>query len=222
MSKKTAVGFLAQLVVWGLLLFGWGLDDLRGFFSHPARLGLLVVAVLGTGAVLVSHLDFDPFRKGEKPVGRQRWILAVFAAITLFSAWFMPFGDRRGMLVFAEADAVRYIGLALNASGGAIRLLGLWTLGKQFSAYVTLQQNHRLVQTGIYRLVRHPMYLGVLLALPGSALVFRSWLVIPLFVICAVLLGARIAQEEKLLAEHFGAEFEAYRHGTWRLLPYVY
>ncbi len=222
MSKKTAVGFLAQFVVWGLLLFGWGLDDLRGFFSHPARLGLLVVAVLGTAAVLVSHLDFDPFRKGEKPVGRQRWILAVLVAITLFSAWFMPFGDRRGLLVFADADAVRYIGLALNASGGAIRLWGLWMLGRQFSAYVTLQQNHRLVQTGIYRFVRHPMYLGVLLAFPGSALVFRSWLVIPLFVICAVLLGARIAQEEKLLAEHFGAEFEAYRRRTWRLLPYLY
>jgi protein-S-isoprenylcysteine O-methyltransferase Ste14 len=95
-------------------------------------------------------------------------------------------------------------------------------LGKQFSAFVTLQVNHQLVQTGIYGWIRHPMYLGYLLVLPGIVLIFRSWLVIPVFVSSAIFVVVRIGEEEKLLAEHFGSEFDAYRRRTWLLLPYLY
>ena len=146
----------------------------------------------------------------------------VWALILYGSAWFMPYADRRGLLVFRESDSIRYVGLALNVIGGTLRLAGFLALGRQFSGYVTVQQNHQLVQTGVYRVIRHPMYLGVLLAFPGAALVFRSWVVFPMFLVFAVLLGVRVQQEEKLLAEHFGAEFEAYRRRTWRLIPFVY
>ena len=157
-SPKSALGLLGQIALWGLMLFGWGVDDVGGFFAHPARLGLLVVALLGTAFVLVSTPDLvDPFRKGVKPVGRQRWLMAVLVGILFFLAWFLPYGDRRGLLVFAGTDALRYAGLALNATGVAVRLAGLRALGRQFSGYVTVQKNHQLVQTGIYRLIRHPM-----------------------------------------------------------------
>ena len=66
------------------------------------------------------------------------------------------------------------------------------------------------------------MYLGGLLFMPGVALTFRSWLAIPVSVLTAIFVMIRIRQEEKLLAEHIGSEFEAYRSRTWRLLPYVY
>ncbi|MFQ5926533.1 MAG: methyltransferase family protein, partial [Terriglobia bacterium] len=131
---------------------------------------------------------------------------------------------RWGLLVFpaADAEALRYAGLALYASGGAVRLAAVWTLGQQFSGYVTLQENHQLVQRGLYRLIRHPIYLGALLAFPGAALVFRSWLAIPVFVFVGMFVAARIRREEKLMSEHFGAEFATYRRSTWRLLPYLY
>ena len=94
-------------------------------------------------------------------------------------------------------------------------------LGKQFSPYVTLQEEHQLVQSGIYGYIRHPMYLGLVLAQPGIALVFRSWLVIPICALGTLFVLARIRQEERLLQEHFGKEFEDYRSRTWGLLPYL-
>lgn len=142
--------------------------------------------------------------------------------IVLFVFWFLPYGDRRNILVFADGEAWRYVGLVLHIAGSTVRMAGLRTLGRHFSAYVTLQENHQLVQTGIYSIVRHPMYLGGLLAFTGLALVFRSWLVFPLLVVVGVFLALRIRQEETLLAESFGAEFDAYRRRTWRLLPYLY
>ncbi len=53
-------------------------------------------------------------------------------------------------------------------------------------------------------------------------MIFRSQLVFPLFAVIVMFVAPRIPQEEKLLAEQFGAEFEAYRRRTWRLLPFVY
>ena len=222
MGKRRFLALLLPLLVWGLIFVGWGLDDLRGFFAHPARLGAFVFALLVTAFLLMSQADVDPFRTGARPLGRQRWLLGIFAAIVMFLAWFLAQADRRGVFVFADADLLRYVGLALNVGGATLRLAGLRTLGRQFSGYVTLQEDHQLIQTGIYRLIRHPMYLGGLLAFPGWALVFRSRLAIPLAVLMGVFVAVRVVQEEKLLAERFGAEFDAYRRRTWRLLPYLY
>ena len=221
MCFRSTLSFSARLtVMFSVILLGWGLDDLRGFFAHPARAGLLAVTMVNAGAALVFCSDAQPFRKGKQCVAN--WVLGLWIVFVLILACFLPFGDRRGLLVFARPDALRYVGLGLYAAGGAIRLVALQTLGKRFSGYVTLQENHQLVQTGIYRLIRHPMYLGILLVMPGAALVFRSRLAVPAFVLSAVFALARIRQEEKLLGDHFGAEFDAYRRRTWRLLPYLY
>ncbi len=205
-----------------LLLAGWGVDDVGGFVAHPARAGLLAVGLLGTVTALVLRLDLQVFRKGKRPVGRQRWLLAGLMVIGLSLGWFLPYGDRRGLLIFAGADALRYLGLALYAGGNLLALVALRALGKQYSGYVTLQEDHQLVQTGIYGVIRHPIYLRAILVMLGLPLVFRSWLALPALALGAVFAAARIRQEEKLLAEQFGAEFEAYRRRTWRLLPFVY
>jgi protein-S-isoprenylcysteine O-methyltransferase Ste14 len=106
--------------------------------------------------------------------------------------------------------------------GVAVRLLALQKLGKQFSAYVTLQEEHELVQSGIYGIVRHPLYLSLLLAGPGFALIFRSLLVWPILALTLAFITTRIRQEERLLAAEFGAAFYQYRNRTWTLLPFVF
>lgn len=223
MHRKAAAGLLTQTVlVWGLIFLGWGLDDLGGFFAHPARTGLLVVTILGSTVVLLSATDIDPFRKGNQTVQRQRWVLASAVGLMLFLGWFLPFADRRDLLVFRGADLLRYLGLGLCSTGGTLRWVAMRTLGRQFSGYVTLQENHQLVQSGIYRHIRHPIYLGTVLTFPGWALIFRSWLAVPALVLTTAFVAARIRQEEKLLQDTFGADFEAYRRRTWRLIPHLY
>jgi protein-S-isoprenylcysteine O-methyltransferase Ste14 len=202
------------------LLVGWGLDDPGGLLRQPARAAYAGLAIFGSLSVFVPRLNVQPFAQGSQVVGRN--LTRAYLASGIGLLLFLPFADRRGWWVFAESTGLRWSGVALAVLGSAIRVTGLWSLGKQFSGYVTLQQNHQLVQGGIYRLLRHPMYLGAVTATTGLGLVFRSWLVFAILIWNLAFVLLRIAQEERLLGEHFGVEFESYRRRTWRLFPYVY
>lgn len=202
------------------MLLGWGVHDVGGFFREPARAGYVGLAVLASLAVFVPRLHVQPFSKGSQVVGRG--LLRAYMASGYVLVVFLPFADRRGLVTFADWEALRLAGLALCVVGATIRVVGLWSLGRQFSGHATLQENHQLVQTGLYRHVRHPMYLGAVIATAGLVLVFRSWLVFPVLVWNLTFVLLRMGQEERLLGEHFGSEFESYCQRTWRLLPYVY
>lgn len=220
-SSGTLRAYAFGLAGLAVLVFGWGFDDLAGFFRHPARAGMLLVAVLGLILSRVLRLDVDMFRRSEKPVGLQKYLLLALMPVSLGLIWLLPHGDRHGWLTF-EADWLRYAGLALNTIGMAVVLTALHNLGRQYSGYITLQEDHKLVQHGIYGVIRHPIYLRALLSGIGTPLIFRSWLVFPMFALMVVFAGVRIRQEERLLAAEFGDEFEAYRKRTWRLLPFVF
>lgn len=223
MSRKQSAGLLLQTVLaFGILFAGWGFDDLRGFFASPARAGFAAVAVLTLILVIGLRLDVQVFRRGSRPIGRQRLGLALLMGIGVVFVWFLPYGDRRGLLTFAGGEWLRLVGLGLYASGNLVAFLAVHQLGKQYSGYVTLQENHQLVQTGIYGVIRHPIYLRVMMVCAGLPLLFQSWLLLPALLVAGLFVRWRIAQEEKLLAEHFGPEFEAYRQRTSRFLPYIY
>jgi protein-S-isoprenylcysteine O-methyltransferase Ste14 len=204
-----------------LVLIGWGFDDLPGFFLNPARVGLTVIALAAAVAVVGYSLDLHPLRKGSTPVGNQSLQLAVLLLLSLLLLWFLPFADRRRNLTINH-DSWRYFGLLLCVIGVSVRVLALKALGKYFSAYVTLQPDHRLVRRGIYDCVRHPLYLSLLLLPPGVALVFSSFLTLPIFLLAATFVLDRIRKEDDLLAAHFGSEFESYRHTTKTLIPLLF
>jgi len=105
--------------------------------------------------------------------------------------------------------------VALFAAGGALRLWPVFMLGDQFSGLVAIQPGHRLVTSGVYGVIRHPSYLGLVISSLGWGLAFRrgigALLVPPLL--------ARVKAEERLLHSQFGDEYEAYRARTSRLIP---
>jgi protein-S-isoprenylcysteine O-methyltransferase len=203
-----------------LLTFGWGFDDLSTFLLNPARGGLMALILAAAITGLFLGLDLQPLRKGSKPVGNQNLQLGVLLLLSLSLLWFLPFADRRRILTF-KPNYWRYLGLLLCCVGVSVRILALKALGVHFSAYVTLQPNHRLVQEGIYNRIRHPLYLSLLLAPIGIALVFASYLALPILALAMAFVLDRIRKEERLLAEHFGLEFEDYRRDTWQLIPLV-
>jgi len=110
----------------------------------------------------------------------------------------------------------------LFSIGGFVRIAALRELAENFSAYVTLQPNHRLVQEGIYASIRHPLYLSLLLIPTGIALVFASLLAVPILMLALAFVLDRMRREDGLLASHFGAQFEDYRRRTRRLIPLVF
>jgi protein-S-isoprenylcysteine O-methyltransferase Ste14 len=95
-------------------------------------------------------------------------------------------------------------------------------LGHRFSGLVAIQRGHALVTSGVYNLIRHPSYLGLLVNSLGWSLAFRSGVGVLLTALTIVPLLARINAEERLLRTQFGREYDAYCARTWRLIPGFY
>jgi protein-S-isoprenylcysteine O-methyltransferase Ste14 len=93
-------------------------------------------------------------------------------------------------------------------------------LGAFWSAHLELREGHALVTGGIYGRMRHPMYTAIFLITLAQALLLTNWIAGPAGLLAfALLYAVRVGPEERMLAERFGAEWEAYADRTPRLLP---
>ena len=115
------------------------------------------------------------------------------------------------------------VSLLFLVAGLAIRWTAILTLGRFFTTSVAIHQDHRLVRTGLFRLVRHPSYSGLLLLFLGMALSFGNWLSFAVILVpfLAALLY-RIQVEESALVEALGQDYVEYRKSTKRLLPGIF
>ena len=118
--------------------------------------------------------------------------------------------------------SVLIIGSLVYFPAIALYLWGYWTLGRMFGISsgfgATLYQDHKLIRSGPYRCVRHPMYLAVILAAFGALLIFRTWAMV-LFSVSSLGVILRARREERLLAEEFGEEWENYKQYVPGWLP---
>jgi protein-S-isoprenylcysteine O-methyltransferase Ste14 len=117
---------------------------------------------------------------------------------------------------------MRWLGVVLFATGGALRIWPVFVLGHRFSGLVAIQPGHTLVTSGVYGVIRHPSYLGLLVNALGWDLAFRAGLGVLLTALMIPPLLARIRAEEQLLRSQFGDEYGAYCARTARLIPGLY
>jgi protein-S-isoprenylcysteine O-methyltransferase Ste14 len=213
LAAFTVAGTVAYV---GLAVLGWG--GLAAFFSHPARIALTIAVFVMSGAALFSGGNLSP---GEREDRSNRWVVVAFAVIGLLAAYLPAYTDRKEIWTF-DGDTIRWLGLALFVAGGALRLWPVFVLGHRFSGLVAIQPGHTLVTTGIYGVIRHPSYLGLLVNALGWALVFRSGVGVLLTALLIPPLVLRIRAEEALLSTQFGAEYAAYCARTSRLIPGLY
>ncbi len=114
-------------------------------------------------------------------------------------------------------------------TGAVCLMLGLWLfhrshadLGTNWSITLEVREKHQLVTHGVYRWVRHPMYLALLIYSLGQALVLPNWLAGPSYGVAMILLFAlRAGPEERMMLEVFGKEYKAYMAATKRVIPGV-
>ncbi len=219
--------FSTLLIYLGLPLLGWGIADLPGYFALGPRFGY-ALAVAGFALAVGYQYTVEPAGisggKGDptKRLRRQTVIGSVMVLFFFVMLVFLPYADRRDLGVLPTGMALRWIGLILAAAGYVLVFWSGWALGRMYSAEVTVQKDHHLITTGLYRSIRHPRYLGLILLAPGSTLVFRSWIGLLLCIpIIAVLLW-RIFDEERVMHKEFGAEWEAYCRRSWRLIPLLF
>ena len=119
---------------------------------------------------------------------------------------------------------------ALSYLGIAVELTSLWLfyrshsdLGHNWSVSLDLRERHTLVTTGVYALVRHPMYAGFWLMALGQALLLPSYVAGPAGLIgFGVLFFGRVTREEAMMIGAFGDEYRAYMRRTARVVPWLY
>jgi protein-S-isoprenylcysteine O-methyltransferase Ste14 len=115
------------------------------------------------------------------------------------------------------------IGSVLIIIGLIIRVTSIMTLRQQFTYTVTEIENHALIEKGLYKIIRHPGYLGQLIIFTGISTLLSNWLSI-LFMIIPVFLGYfyRIIVEEKFMVNQMGQKYIDYQKRTKRLIPKIY
>jgi len=162
-------------------------------------------------------------------VATSRWGGLEIALLTLaWLAFFLPLfwaaAPRR--LAFADYPLHPipfFIGTLCLALGLCLFYRSHADLGTNWSATLQVRENHRLITHGIYRRLRHPMYLALLLYAVGQALVLPNWVAGPSCAAAmALLVALRIGPEEQMMVETFGQEYEGYRATTKRLVPGVW
>jgi protein-S-isoprenylcysteine O-methyltransferase Ste14 len=223
--------FLGSLVsviqLLGLPLLGWGIDDLRGFLSMSPRAGYAVIAaafVFSEVYPVIKGSVRNQTSKGEESKYLRHQHVLVILILLFWSAilFFLPLADRRSIGVMMVSQEIRWLGLVLFGLGLATILSARVTLDRMYSLDVTIQKNHQLITTGLYRYIRHPIYSGVIIQALGFSLLFRSWIGLAAMIPVAAFFLLRIKDEEAVLQKEFGPQWKTYCERTWRFIPYLY
>jgi protein-S-isoprenylcysteine O-methyltransferase Ste14 len=144
-------------------------------------------------------------------------VFVLFAGMGV-SAWDLVSQPENLYLLSAQ----KILGLALYVVGLTTAIVAQITLWRFYSSTLVIREDHQLITHGIYRFTRHPVYLGVIIALIGVP-VFTSSLygLLTMSVLIPIFLN-RIRMEERLLSEEFGDAHRRYKETTSKLIPFIY
>jgi len=212
---RVLAGALLALAL-DVALLAAGLGGLAPLWRDGHARGLLLVWAAGGGALALLR----PVRGQDVATARRDpGSMLVLFVVPLVTPMVGALGGRLHWLALRPANPIGWAGVGLAALGLALRIWAMAVLGPRFSPLVAVQREHALETRGPYALVRHPGYLGALLACLGGALAFGSGAALPLWLVMLAAQLARVRREEALLAEHFGAPWRAYAARTGALLP---
>jgi protein-S-isoprenylcysteine O-methyltransferase len=144
----------------------------------------------------------------------------ILAFLLLFNDTFR-FGPLAWRFV-PRSSAAGYSGLVLTIVGVAFAIWARFYLGRNWSGTVTIKQDHELIRTGPYALVRHPIYTGLELAILGTAIAIGE--IRGLVAAGIALIGIRLkfGLEEKFMTDRFGAEYVQYKKNVKTMMPFIW
>ncbi|HXT38684.1 MAG TPA: isoprenylcysteine carboxylmethyltransferase family protein [Candidatus Angelobacter sp.] len=145
--------------------------------------------------------------------------LSFFVFVMTFSPWFHagPLGWR-----VLPANRIAFaIGAVILVAGLGFAVWARIHLGQNWSATVTLKEGHRLIRTGPYRLVRHPIYTGIITGLAGTAVAFGELRGVIAVVLLTVVYLFKSRREERFMVKEFGDEYVQYQKEVGALLPFA-
>jgi len=225
MGAKVWLTFGVEAVIFSALLFG-----AAGTIRWPAGWAYLILFFVGALWITLFLARHDPALLAERmkiPVqkGQPFWDkILILPMIVAWCAW----------LVLMGLDAVRFrwsaMPLWLQCAGGALIVLSFWMFARVFrenpflTAVVKIQteRGHRVISTGPYAAVRHPLYAAVLIYLPANALLLGSWYGLAGSFVLSGGLVFRTAMEDRELRRGLAGYTEYAARVRYRLIPFVW
>jgi protein-S-isoprenylcysteine O-methyltransferase Ste14 len=187
-----------------------------------------IVWVLGIVAWYVIRYPFERRARRVRVVSNNRsrsetvGLVSALVGLAIVPGFYVATGIPKTADYPAKAWAV--------ALGTIIFSSALWVfrrshkeLGRNWSITLEIREQHKLVCTGPYALVRHPMYTSFLLMGLGQAFLLSNWVVgLAGLIGFAVLFFLRVDKEESMMLENFGSQYRSYMEKTKRIIPYLY
>jgi protein-S-isoprenylcysteine O-methyltransferase Ste14 len=178
----------------------------------------LAVSVLWGAAELLSL----PRSRTQLEIPRGDWLTVCLGVVppagvatSVLWQWFFASGKFHPALIVPS--------LVLCLAGIGLRIWSKLVLGRFYTFAIGLTEGHRILAEGPYRFVRHPLYLGTLIAVTGFPLLTQSWATLWLLTLpTAIVYGLRLFKEEAYLVSHLGDDYLRYAQRTARLIPFVW
>ncbi len=147
-------------------------------------------------------------------------LVVIFAAAELIARVRMPVGAFH--LTIPRTPLAGWIGTAICVAGTAFTLWARRTLGANWSGWITFKENHELIQRGPYRIVRHPIYTGILIMAIGTVIAFAAPQPVVGVVLIFIALLVKSRQEEAMMTKHFPDQYPEYRKRVKGIIPFVF
>lgn len=189
---------------------------LRSFYAAP--LVVLWVAWFAYWMIVARNVKVTRRREGFGTFLLNRVFVVIGALLLVVPRQPLHWLDAR---LIPPTIAAYWLGFVIVAAGLGFAVWARLHLGRNWSATVTVKQDHELIRTGPYGVVRHPIYTGILLAVLGTALAIGEWRGLIAFVLFTVGFVIKLKAEERFMSETFGEQYARYRAEVPTLIPFV-
>ena len=169
---------------------------------------------------IIAARNVKPTRRRESPVSRLMTIVltALAAVLLAFRGQKLTWLHAR----FLPQTLIGYwLGLLMVVLGLAFAVWARAHLGRNWSGTVTVKEDHELIRTGPYGIVRHPIYTGLLFAILGSAVAFGEWRGLLAFGFLTLAFVFKLRREERFMSESFPNDYARYRAEVPVLIPFI-
>jgi len=211
--KRLLKGFALSLIIVGIPLIG-NMD----IIYYPQ---IWIFLLFGTTASVLQP-DYNPFKiifhAGDKGTGAQIiWSVYITQVATVTESAFLRFPQS---MIW---DIATFIGLIGMIIGLGIRSAAVLKLRNLFTMHLAIHEEHYIISSGIYSLVRHPSYLGAFIMYISTILFFHSWFSLTFaFIILPCAFLRRIKYEEEMMKNEFGKDYLDYSANVKMIIPEIY
>jgi protein-S-isoprenylcysteine O-methyltransferase Ste14 len=170
---------------------------------------------------VITGVLAKPATRRQSPGSRLAQLGGTVLGFVLIFNSSLPLGplDER---LYSPSVRIAYLGAAMTVLGVAFAIWARFYLGSNWSGGVTVKQDHALIRSGPYALVRHPIYTGILFAALGSAITYarsRGFLGV---LVLLITVRIKLRLEEQFMQQQFGAQYTTYKHEVKALVPFIW